>query len=711
MNKFKISYHPGINLNIDKATSVYVTSGWKVGSIEWDEYKLLEVVKTNGLMPSILKTGETERIKDNIHGAQSIMLDFDSAENTFEQMLAEVKTYPYAAFIFTSINHQKPKKGPDGNSIICDRFRILIPFDREINTEQYQRLGEYYLNKYSTVDPSFGMISRYFYVTNATVSHFHNPMNEEGNSIFLNPFDLISEIPPKKSIGRPALKDTFSTSDYIILENKKSMQIKDVKVEVDKPAKIYCPFCTDRQGTNANAHLNVNSRGEYNIWCFSKSKLYYQNPEEINYDKYLVFNLINSNRVMGVEKGLFLNYENPNAWKSYCNTYGLNPGCKPYLKRLQATYDPKLKSGIIPSKELFNLYDESPLLTKAKNNKIPESEATLEWLEQKTPYSYKILMNLFGEKDYLELFLNWISVGLERKNYTLWMIVTVPGAGKNLIMEQLLSNIIKQSATIESVKLTDRFNSLITNKQLLAIDECFLRDYQTNNKTLQHIKNLTGSRELAAEPKNIDAVMIPNFLNLILFTNHLISVHIEGADRRFNVIRNPNSIEISTESWWPGMPEIDNILNKEAEDFAVYLVSRNKDVNKASVVLETEAKKMIQGASEDTYDTITTWFKNEDWSAFRWDEIFVGNIFNEPKPYEVLEDCINFGGVPSKYWGKVVEHYFRFKTTESVNKILKPKGITVKKRKRNGIQSQVYYYIDNVSKFKTDEEVKEEIFE
>jgi len=540
---------------------------------------------------------------------------------------------------------------------------------------------------------------RYYYPCPAQEHYFHNPDTE-----FLDPFTLIEEVLPIKDNKKSILKDTFSENDYVRLSNNKVVQIKDIPKDSSHSIDIYCPFCdlSKRNGNNANADLNISKWGEYNIHCYSASRTYYQNPEELDMKIYPVFNLLNTRRTHGMERGIFTEYENPNFWLSFCIQNELNPKIKPYLVRAKATYDPLKLSGIIPadtknSKEYdFNLYEKAELLSRAEKSKITQEEATLSWVEQHCPYAYRVLTNLLGTEEYMNHFLNWLAVALTRRNTPIWLFVTKTGAGKGLIMNHLFKHVFKQAAIIKANVLKGQFNTAYAYKQLVAIDEIFSRGYEANFEILQEIKTFSNPT-INIEGKGKDQIEIPNYMNLLLFTNYLTSVKIdEGDTRRFIVIRNPNGITLDdTVSWWPKEGTIEGILKEESYDFARYLVSRQKSIDLANTVLDTQDKRMIQMVGEDTYDSISKWFEKEDWDAFRFDEIY-GAKFSEYKPDEVLSDCLKFNGIPSYAWKDIVTYYFRFKTVNDINKALYTRGIRgPEKRTRDGIQKRVYFHGNN----------------
>lgn len=660
--QIKLSYHTGITQDIDKENSVYITKGWKVGVIDWNENIILEAVRTHGIMPSILKTGENERLKENIGSAQSVMLDFDSPETTFDNMLEIVKTWEHSVFMYNSINHQKPKKGPSGNIITCDRFRILIPLDREINVEQYTRLIDYLKDRFPSVDPSFGMISRYFYITDGRLYHFHN------TDKFLNPFDIISENPPLKKLGRPKDKKntkTFTREDEVMLDDKSIVKIGDIT----EKTKIYCPFCEPKDRTHDadNASIEINKNGQYQIYCSSEEKKYLQDISDyaLQFED-LFFNdntgYISYNNRQQCQLHTFKNHTD---WKNFCNHNNILLEVKDCLPRLREVYNPTIPEGRDLNNYTFNIHRKTETLKKALENKIPEDQATPEYLKTNCKWTYTILENILGyNEDTIEHFLNWLAYLISGyKPWTSWLITTTTqGTGKGLFIEQSLTHIIHESVLIEGSRISGKFNSLLAGKQLVAFDELFMKyDRGESQDRLQILKNLIGSQTLALERKGLDVVPIENFCAFILYSNQIISFQLEDEDRRFNVIQSDGK-RLNKMPGYPGDGKpIEGILKQEAAAFATYLVSRIVYYNKVSVILENKERERLMKATREGTVSFVNIFKNELWDELLLEEVFDG-YFDSPAEIisKIKEKEVK--GLPAKYMKKVL--FFHFGTNK-----------------------------------------------
>ncbi len=86
----------------------------------------------------------------------------------------------------------------------------------------------------------------------------------------------------------------------------------------------------------------------------------------------------------------------------------------------------------------------------------------------------KYLLTLFGEKKFLERFINWIAYILQEreKSYTAWLITSnVQGIGKDLMFIRILMPLFgeKQSQLMNGSRIAKNFNKIDMN--------CFLRGY------------------------------------------------------------------------------------------------------------------------------------------------------------------------------------------------------------------------------------------
>lgn len=93
--------------------------------------------------PIVWKDGLRKRV--NFLHADYCALDFDSPEIAMQDVIRMFVDVPH--IIGPTRNHRKPKK----NQVACDRFRVLLPFERRItDLDEYEYNMGLYIKKYGS---------------------------------------------------------------------------------------------------------------------------------------------------------------------------------------------------------------------------------------------------------------------------------------------------------------------------------------------------------------------------------------------------------------------------------------------------------------------------------------------------------------------------------------------------------------------------------
>lgn len=128
-----------------------------------DQFSLLKnmnmlpkVILSDIWSPCIWNFGK--RLKANFVEAHFLALDFDEpGEETLEELNQGLQDHK--RIIATTKSHQKEKAG-----LICDRFRLIIPFDKPItDLKTYEYNIQLALKRYSWADSSAKDAARFFY--------------------------------------------------------------------------------------------------------------------------------------------------------------------------------------------------------------------------------------------------------------------------------------------------------------------------------------------------------------------------------------------------------------------------------------------------------------------------------------------------------------------------------------------------------------------
>ena len=117
---------------------------------------LAEIILTHCWSPIVWKNNYA--LTTNFEFSDFLALDFDSpGDETLEEINNNLQDH--RRIIATTRNHQKEKKG-----VICDRFRLIIPWDKRITSiKEYQYNYELVLKKYPWADRSCVDGARFFF--------------------------------------------------------------------------------------------------------------------------------------------------------------------------------------------------------------------------------------------------------------------------------------------------------------------------------------------------------------------------------------------------------------------------------------------------------------------------------------------------------------------------------------------------------------------
>ena len=131
------------------------------------------------------------------------------------------------------------------------------------------------------------------------------------------------------------------------------------------------------------------------------------------------------------------------------------------------------------SDEYYNLFEATEYMVKDYTTlpTLPLDQAVNE-LKNRCKVIYEIMINIFGDKEYLERFLNWVAYILKErtKAYTAWLITSnVQGIGKDLIFIRVLMPLFgdKQSQLMNGSRIAKNFNKIDMNCYLRGYNEVF----------------------------------------------------------------------------------------------------------------------------------------------------------------------------------------------------------------------------------------------
>jgi hypothetical protein len=702
--KLKYSYNPKLTSNLSKADGGKITEGWVLSETNWNESDLTNFVKTVSYLPSKLIDGK--KLKKNVEEVYFLSLDFDKGVPSMQEYIKRSSSSKFSWFLHTTVNHQRTVSDEGIEIEVRDKFRVIIPLSRTITIDELGKIKEVMLERFPSLDKTCFDGNRYFKMNPNAITHINN-FEDDGNVVFLNPDDERFRIEKKKP-GRPKKEEeTFSVIDEVTLEDGTSREIIG---NFTGKTKIFCPYCDLSKRTNPNQHnafIDLNEAGQYYIYCSSEDKTYWQDSKEIDAAKSKLFwnESVGGPSMIGYESyngdGPLYIFKNAADFDNYCVQKNIDPNIRSYLPRREIIFNPGLKGGL--NDEYYNLFEETEFMNKDYSNltTLPLTQAVDE-LKNRCKVIYEILINIFGEKEYLERFINWIAYILQEreKSYTAWLITSnVQGVGKDLMFRHMLMPLFgaKQSQMMNGSRIAKNFNKIDMNCFLRGYNEVFSAgNVKENLHRKESLKDLITAPYQSIEIKGVDTFQSHNFMNFILFSNSEHPIFIDEEDRRFNVIRNDDAVKVSDLSIYKEEKNLEPDIANELEDFANLVFTLEYDRELANHPVESEAKNRLKTLSKDEYEEFAEKLKAKDADYFLLDEIFP--ITDAEKDLGLKSDIAEMvasiidseGVIPARYMSKICKYHFHYHNYKSVLNRLRLKGVEENTRRVTGVSMKVY---------------------
>ena len=627
--KLKYSYNPNVTSGLSKAEGGKITTGWIPSEVNWEESELNNFVKTTSYSPSRFLDGK--KLKDNVEEVYFLTLDFDKGDPSMEKYIELSKSAKHSWFLHSTVNHQR-STNEEGEAIEKrDKFRVIIPLSRPITFDELKKIKKIMVERFPSIDKTCFDGNRYFKMNTNAITCLNNYKDSEDNIVFLNPNEIIQE---KQKTRKAKGKDLyFSLNDEVILEDGSS---KAKIIDIKEGTKIFCPYCdrsTRTHPNDANALLNINNAGQYTIYCFSDDELYYQKPDEINPSRSKLFwnTSIGAPSMIGFKSangdGSLYLFKNSADFDNYCIQNQINPKIRDYLPRREIIFNPQKHEGL--NDEYYNLFEDSEYMKNDYSTLPPlPLDSVVAELQSRCKVIYGILINIFGDKEYLERFMNWMAYILQKreKENTAWLITSkIQGTGKDLMFIRILMPIFgeKQSQLMNGSRIAKNFNKIDMNCFLRGYNEVFSAgNVKENLHRKEMLKDLITAPYQSIEIKGVDTFQTYNFMNFILFSNSQHPIFIDDEDRRFNVIRNEDAKKVSQLGIYRGLDYLEPDIEKELPEFANIIFTLEFDTEMANIPIESDAKDRLKSLSKDEYEEFAEKLKAKDSDYFLLDEIF-----------------------------------------------------------------------------------------
>lgn len=166
-----------------------------------------------GRTPSTSKSSGPRRCNESFVGMDLLVLDVDYGGLPDGGPLIEDAAEVFKGFsavIAPTKNHRKPKKVKGGQTIACDRYRVIIPLSRSINRlEDFEATWQSAFEKWPFIDTQCKDAARYY-----------DPSESVAHILEGNPFPVVERAPvrPRSSslpeLVRPQTQDEHDTFSH-----------------------------------------------------------------------------------------------------------------------------------------------------------------------------------------------------------------------------------------------------------------------------------------------------------------------------------------------------------------------------------------------------------------------------------------------------------------------------------------------------------------
>lgn len=332
--------------------------------------------------------------------------------------------------------------------------------------------------------------------------------------------------------------------------------------------------------------------------------------------------------------------------------------------------------------EYFNSFRLTPLLDLAQKGETPK---------KRPEFILKIIENLLPIPEKRELFLRWLGYWwrTRKKSQVSWVFISPQGAGKGLLTDLIIANVIGPKACSLEVGedlLESQFTNWLKDKMFISFNEIntLTKDrYKNRNK----IKRLITGDTFQLRQMGVGAYDYPNYANFIFSSNDAVPVDIEDTDRRFNV-----SIAIKPlrgQAWFDEVEDVRAKILEELPDFVRYVTSLEVDERTYNSVIDDEEKADIIADNRSPLEDFVVALATKD--------------------LEYFETELSGSGVPMAYLDQIREAFaagyittdlaFDLKNTllphvniskTKLTRMLKRKGFEVKRKRLSGVVKRVY---------------------
>ena len=218
------------------------------------------------------------------------------------------------------------------------------------------------------------------------------------------------------------------------------------------------------------------------------------------------------------------------------------------------------------------------------------------------------------EDDTFEHWLNWLAcvVQYRTKTQTAWVLHGTEGTGKGLIVNKILAPILGRNHVQSKrvAELTDQFNGWLEEAIVAFIDEMEIDALVGANVVSATLRTCITDSPVTIRHMRQTAVQMDNYTNFIFSSNKNKPVQIAGEnDRRYNVgAFQPKRLDMTRQ-------EVEVDLLAELPAFASYLMTREADLQKATLIIKNEARNALIYEAKTSIDVLVDNLRTGELSA------------------------------------------------------------------------------------------------
>ena len=228
-------------------------------------------------------------------------------------------------------------------------------------------------------------------------------------------------------------------------------------------------------------------------------------------------------------------------------------------------------------------------------------------------FIYEVISN--SNSEHFKYIISWLSHIVckpERKTgIALFLHSNEKGTGKSSLGEFLKSHVFGHhiSNVISGLsKLTQKHNTVIQRKILTVVEELpsVSGEFHSQFDTMKHI---ITDNNVTIEPKGVDPYEIPNYVNLLMLSNNMMSLKLENGDRRYACFQ-VSPCKKTDFDYWLNLHE--NVLNEEGGKHFYHYLKNIPDEDKVSLynIPNTDIRSQLIENSRPSHEQFFIDIKN-----------------------------------------------------------------------------------------------------